>query len=129
MKRKQIRCIQFIAIIALMIFMIGCAERKVVLTPDQEANRAYFEAKDQHTQALKTFTKGLIKYNAWCEKAEYQEACSKIDPYVSKANKALNAWGAIVESRKDDTASNENYVDALKALKSELLMEAPGFIW
>jgi hypothetical protein len=126
---KKLKFIVLLFLVMMMIFTIGCVKRQVVLTPDQEANRAYFEAKDQHTEALKIFTKGLIKYNTWCEKAEYKEACSKIDPYVYEANKALNAWGAVVESRKDDTASNENYVDELKALKSKLLQEAPGYIW
>lgn len=116
-------------IIVIALVFVGCTKRQIVLTPYQEANRAYFEAKDQHTQAVKLFTKSLMKYNEWCEKPEYGEICAKIDSYVIKANTALNTWGAVVESRKDDTAANDDYVDALKEIKSKLLMEAPNFIW
>lgn len=128
MRKLQFKFICFFVIVAIFIIS-GCFKRQIVLTPEQEPDRQYYEVLNIFNQAEKEFTSKLVKYNNWCEKPEYDEACSALDEYWYKANTALEAWKDIVDSRKNDTIEQDNYLDALKTLKSNILMEAPNFIW
>jgi hypothetical protein len=123
------RHLNFIFILSLLFAMAACTKQQLVLQPDQETDRAYYEALNTFRQADREFTRILVKYNAWCEKPEYTAACSKTDPYWIKANSLLSTWGEIVGSRKQDTVAQGNYRDALKALKSKVLMELPDYQW
>lgn len=128
-KRSMKRKLNFILILSLLFAMAACTKQQLVLQPDQETDRTYYEALNTFNQADREFTKALVKYNTWCEKLEYRAACSKTDPYWFKANTVLSTWGDIVESRKQDTIAQGNYRDALKALKSKVLMELPDYQW
>ena len=124
------RKFKFIGIILVLCFIaISCTPRQVVLTPEQEANRAYFEQKDKHTQAVNFFTERLTKYNVWCANQEYVEACAKVDPIWKKANTALDTWGTVIEAKNPASGAEAIYQDELKALKTAMLMELPNFIW
>lgn len=104
--------------------LVGCGlTREVVLTPDQEAGRIYYEAKNSHNQALKIFTEMLTKYNVWCSNSEYAEACAKIDPLWVKAETALDTWDNIIDTREPLTGCEDDYRAALKQLKTKLLMQ------
>jgi predicted small lipoprotein YifL len=116
-----------ISIILVVFLLVGCGYKQVVLTPDQEANRLYYEQKNQHNSAVKKFTQMLIKYNLWCERPEYTDACAAVDPFVVKANKALDTWEKLIDSREPIAGSDEDYQTALKNLKTEMLMNLPGF--
>ncbi|HUV77065.1 MAG TPA: hypothetical protein VMW06_03300 [Desulfobacterales bacterium] len=124
--KKQLN---FILILSLLFAMAACTKQQLVLQPDQEKDRAYYEALSTFNQADRQFTQALVKYNTWCEKPEYTAACTKTDPYWHKANTVLSTWEEIVESRKQDTTAQGNYRDALKALKSKVLMELPNYQW
>lgn len=121
--------LKFVAIILVLSFVIGCAQRQVVLTPNQESDRAYYEALNRFNQAEKEFTDKLIKYNDWCEIPAYSSACKTVDPYWTKANDVLDAWKSIVNSRKNDTAAQNNYHEAMKELKTTVLMNLNNYKW
>ena len=115
--------------LALSFIVVSCTPRQVVLTPEQETNRAYFEQKDKHTQAVKSFTAKLTKYNSWCADQEYMEACGKVDIFWQKANQALDTWGSIIDAGKPVGDSEDTYMENLKELKTALLKELPNYIW
>lgn len=117
------------AMAILIISSAGCGHRQVVLTPDQEIDRAYYEALNTFSKAEKEFTGWLITYNNWCENPEYADACKVADPYWDKANTALDAWGAVVEAKKGSAFEQDVYLNELKALKTKMLMEIPNFKW
>lgn len=130
---KKKNYLVIIAILSLF-FVSGCSvlqqKREVKLTPEQESNRAYYEAKDVFNQAQKTFTEEIQKYNKYCSNEQYKDACVKVDPYVVKADQALDVWEGIIESKKGDpSGAQSSYVDALKALKTQIILELPNFSW
>lgn len=118
-----------ILILFLAVSLVGCGAKQVVLTPDQEKDRLYFEQKNQHNHALKFFTEVLTKYNDWCESPGYEEVCAVVDPYWTKANTALDTWGEVIEKREPLAGSQEAYRNALKRLKTKMLMKIPDFDW
>lgn len=126
-KSKKFR-MAIIGILSLFLLM-ACTPKQVVLTPEQEPERAYYESKAMFNQAQKEFATKLQKYNMYCEKAEYKDACSKIDPLILKADKALDVWETIIEARGPSTSAENDYREQLKALKTKMLLELPNYVW
>jgi len=123
------RNINIVLVILSLVLIFSCAKKEVILTQEQEAERAYYEAKYVHATAEMKFTQALLKYNLWCNNPEYKEACSKVDDLWLKANSALDTWGALVDSKSPSTGAADDYQSQLKALKTKLLMELPTYSW
>lgn len=121
--------LKLIVLVIVSVLFVSCGTKKVVLKPEKEVDRAYYEAKNAHNEAVVRFTQILSKYNLWCSNPEYREACSKVDETWLEANKALDTWGFLVESRKPSSGANDDYKAQLKALKTKLLMEIPNYSW
>lgn len=121
---------KLISLMFILFYVVGCgAVRQVVITPDQESEKAYYEALNTFVLADKQFTSALVRYNNWCEQPGYAEACKVVDPYWVSVNDTIMAWGTIIELRKADNAAYDDYLSAIKALKSKILMEFPSYDW
>lgn len=109
-------------------FLAACAGQQVKLTPEQESDRAYYEAVLTHADAVKQYGLALKKYNLWVDEADSETKAfliENVDKLWLKADEALEAWGKIVEAGKDPDMEIANY----KAIKTKILMQIPKLDW
>ena len=126
---NRLRQLKVLFVLLSVALLFACAKKQVVLTPEQEADRVYYEAKYVNVVADMKFTQSLTKYNLWCSDEAYKEVCAKIDPLWLKADKALDIWGQLVDSRQPAADAEGNFQAELKLLKTKLLMEIPDYSW
>ena len=92
MKRQS----RLIVVLLSVILLVSCFPKKqIVLKPEEEKDRAYYERILAHSQATQKFAEAAMKYNLHYDAADPETQAfltKEVDPLWVQASNALDFW-------------------------------------
>jgi len=128
MKSSRVRLVQFTIILMTILLVVSCTHKKIVLTPEQEKDRGYYERVLVHATAVQKFAEAVVKYNIHYDAADAQMKAwltDNLDLLWIQASDALDVWEAAIKGGQ----SGEDEIMTYKRLKSQILLKLPDLIW
>jgi len=120
--------VRILAVFMALFLIVSCTPKKIVLTPEQEKDRGYYERILVHATAVQKFAEAVVKYNIHYNAADAQTKAwltENLDPLWIQASDALDVWEAAIKGGQ----TGEDEIMTYKRLKSAILLKLPDLIW
>jgi len=128
MKSSRVRLVQFTIIFMSILLVVSCTPKKIVLAPEQEKDRGYYDRVLVHATAVQKFAEAEVKYNIHYDAADTQTKAwltENLDPLWIQASDALDVWEVSIKGGQ----TGEDEIMAYKRLKSMILLKLPDLLW
>lgn len=129
MYSKFKKIVPVLAVLLVLGFVVSCtAPQKLVLTPDQQKDEAFYQRKLDFANAQKRFAEAEQNYNIYYEAAKpgtQEWLTENVDQLWVDANDAMNLWETAINAGE----TGEDEIASYKRIKSAILLKLPSLIW
>lgn len=118
-----------LALLLVLGFVVSCtAPQKLVLTPDQQKDEAFYQRKLDFANAQKQFAEAERNYNIYYDSAKPETQAwltANVDKLWVDANDAMNLWETAINAGE----TGEDEIASYQRIKSAILLKLPSLIW